>query len=211
MRGCKREWRRLFGVQARVNLFRCDRPMGATTVPRGLMEYVGRVLGEDPDYRALMRVFDTLLFGGKLRGYTLWRSKDFKDTFGYTDFLQRKIFLQECLFSAGLSRTVLVRIILHELCHAYVDVMGGDRMENQLHGFNWKREVIRVNEALQCDIEDESDVDWKRLRRIGLDKLYICERCGLRIIRMIKWLPDAKFFSWFPRHANRCGGEFKLS
>ncbi|XP_063980509.1 uncharacterized protein LOC135164261 isoform X3 [Diachasmimorpha longicaudata] len=211
VKGARREWMTMFRKQPRVNLFRCDRPLGDVVVPVGLVEYVGRVMGDNPDYRGLMRLLNERFFDGKLRGYTVWRTKGCKDAFGFTDFLRKKIMLQECLFSAELSRTVLVRVLVHEMCHAFVDVLLGNRWENQCHGANWKKEVLRLNTALGCNIEDDGDIDWVKLRKMGLDKLYICDRCGKQSIRMIKRPPDAKFFSWVPRHAERCGGSFVLA
>ncbi|XP_011313483.1 sprT-like domain-containing protein Spartan, partial [Fopius arisanus] len=174
----------------------------------GIVEYVGLVLGPDPNYRGLARLLDERFFGGRLQGFTVWRTKDYKSCFGYTDFLRKKIFLQECLFSAGMSRTCLVRILVHEMCHAHVDILGGNRAENGSHGPNWRAEVERLNLALQINIEDESDVNWRGLRQFGLDILYKCEKCGKKQVRGTRRPPDARFYSWFPRHERRCGGAF---
>ncbi|XP_011313351.1 sprT-like domain-containing protein Spartan [Fopius arisanus] len=172
----------------------------------GIVKYVGLVLGPDPNYRGLARLLDERFFDGRLQGFTVWRTKDYKSCFGYTDFLRKKIVLQECLFYAGMSRTCLVRILVHEMCHAHVDILGGNRAENGSHGPNWRAELERLNLALQINIEDESDVDWRRPRESGLNILYRCEKCGRKQVRGIRRPPDASFYSWFSRHEKRCGG-----
>ncbi|XP_063974721.1 DNA-dependent metalloprotease SPRTN-like [Diachasmimorpha longicaudata] len=199
--------------ELRVLLSRCDQPgPDGVKVSLGLLPYVDMVLGENPDIFRLSGVLNKQFFGGGVRGFTYLRSNRKKDCFGYTDFTTKIIYLQEFMFSAGLCRSVLVRALFHEMIHAFLDNTGADRNENSGHGPIFMREVSRINKLLGCDLMDESDVSWDRLRILNLDKVFICNKCRKKVSRVLTRPPGPDdFYPWYESHRRRCGGTFGLA
>ncbi|XP_063972417.1 DNA-dependent metalloprotease SPRTN-like [Diachasmimorpha longicaudata] len=198
--------------ELRVLLSRCDQPgPDGVQVSPGLLPYVDMVLGKNPDIFKLIKILNEQFFGGGVRGYTYVRSNRRKDCFSYTNFTTKIVYLQEFLFSAGLCRSVLVRKLLHEMIHAFLDTSGADRNENSEHGPIFKKEVTRINRLLGCDLMDDSDVSWDRLRVLNLDKLFICNKCGKKVFRVLSRPPGPDdFYPWYESHRERCGGAFIL-
>lgn len=209
--GRRRKGHRIFKKEVKVELLRLDSAL-AQSVPLALLPFVDRVLGPKPNFQKLVKEFDKRFFEERVRAFVVERTKTLKHLFGYACFTKRKIFLQECLFSVGLRRSVLVRILLHEMTHAFLEMKKTPRDENGDHGDAFWRKIEEINGELGCDVMDESDVDWDLLAALGWDIIYACERCGKEVRRSVHRPPDATCcYTWWQRHAARCGGEFVLA
>uniref|UniRef100_A0A0C9RLG2 CA124_0 protein n=1 Tax=Fopius arisanus TaxID=64838 RepID=A0A0C9RLG2_9HYME len=198
--------------ELRVGLFRIDDKCchNAMPIPEGLLLFVGFALGPKPPIAPLAFLLNNELFEGEVRGYTFVWTRTRKDCFGYTDFTRRIIYLQECLLLPGICRSALVRVLIHELVHAFLDVTGAARRENSDHGPVFRNKVHEINGKLSCDILAEGDIDWARLNMAGLDKFYVCDICNRKVPRTVNRPPDSTFFPWFEKHARKCGGSFTL-
>ncbi|XP_011297320.1 sprT-like domain-containing protein Spartan [Fopius arisanus] len=199
--------------ELKVMLFRLDEGgFKGAPIPQGLLPFVGLALGNKPPLSPLVSTLNQEFFDGAVRGYTFVWTKTRKGCFGHTDFLRKIVFIQECLLTRGLCRSVFIRVLLHEMIHAYLDITGCSRLENGKHGPDFKEKVKELNKRLNCDLLDDGDVDWDRLEPASLKKKFECNRCGKKVMRTIsRPLSNLIFMPWYDEHDKSCGGSFILT
>ncbi|XP_015117194.1 sprT-like domain-containing protein Spartan [Diachasma alloeum] len=112
-----------------------------------------------PDIVEMLRQFDLKYFHGKIKGYRIEWNASLITAYGRTNFSQNKISISK-FRHLGQKRSVLVKTILHQAIHAYLDKLGFNRRENAAHGKDFKAEKSRISRKVGEDIASRDDVNF---------------------------------------------------
>lgn len=143
---------------------------------------------------------------GAIKGYTIEWCSQLKSDNGWCHFDKNKILLSKSRLQ-GQKRTVLVKTILHEAIHAYLDKIGISREENAEYGREYRIERKRISQAIGEYVDSERDIDRKLLGKIVHS--FKCVKCGLCIDRSIAQTPYRENFPRMQQHMRDCTGTFE--
>lgn len=133
-----------------------------------------------PDIIEMFRQFDRRYFFGKIKGYRIEWNASLITAYGRTNFSQNKISISKFRHE-GQKRSVLVKTILHQAIHAYLDKLGHNRKENSTHGKDFKNEKIRISKKVGEDIGSRDDVNY--ILAEDFISAFQCRKCNKILYR----------------------------
>ncbi|XP_011298893.1 sprT-like domain-containing protein Spartan isoform X2 [Fopius arisanus] len=157
-----------------------------------------------PDLGEMLRQFDISYFQGKIKGYRIEWNASLITAYGRTNFSQNKISISKFRHQ-GQRRSVLVKSILHQAIHAYLDKLGLNRRENAAHGKDFKIEKSRISKALGEDIASRDDVNWTQAEEFI--SAHQCTKCKKILYR--RKGQDPNKVKPYTRVYHDCPGSFR--
>ncbi|XP_012279028.1 sprT-like domain-containing protein Spartan [Orussus abietinus] len=161
---------------------------------------------QNPNISEMLHQFNEKYFARRLKGYTMRWNSQLKVEYDRCNYHTNTIHVSKGRHESQ-RRSVLVKTILHETIHAYLDKTGQDRAENSAHSRAFRAEKRRISVHIGEDIDNEEDVDLEIAKKLIL--VYCCKRCGRRVQRGIDQAPQNEMLPDIQKHKQKCSGTFE--
>ncbi|CAG7816674.1 unnamed protein product [Allacma fusca] len=173
------------------------------------------LLDPNPDPTELFTKFNKDYFQGKLSNVTIKWSSRMTSTVGICTFKGKR---EGCVIKLSVpllalrSRKDLIETLLHEMIHAYLFIVDGDK-EREEHGPKFLSHMNRINRRSGCNItiyhDFDSEMEYFQSHVWRCDGPCRNQLPDQGIIRKSINRPPGPSDSWWDNHKKSCKGKFK--